>query len=294
MITPIVVFDEIDSTNAEARRRAEAGEAGPIWLTAAVQTAGRGRRGRVWETVTGNLAATYLFTTRKPPADAAQVSFVAALAAWELASTSLPRSGEGRDEARRSPGWGSQGSSEISGVDPTSPPPALRDSTLPIKGREDLAPSITVKWPNDLLINGRKASGILVESGQRADGLWVAVGIGINLTVAPEAAPDAAIVPTSFRAEGLEPPPPLEALSILDRAFRDWLTVWNNDGFPAIAAAWTIRAHGLGQSCTARLPNETVVGTAEGLDPDGALRLRLTDGAVRRITAGDVFFSGAD
>jgi BirA family biotin operon repressor/biotin-[acetyl-CoA-carboxylase] ligase len=249
--TPVVVFDEIDSTNAEARRRAEAGETGPLWFTAGVQTAGRGRRGRVWETVTGNLAASYLFTTLKPPSEAAQVSFVAALAAWELA--------------------------DRLGAADTLPSP----------------PSITVKWPNDLLINGRKASGILVESGQRADGLWVAVGIGINLAVAPEPAPDAAIVPTSFSAEGLEPPLPLDALSMLDRAFRDWLAVWNTDGFPAIAVAWTERAHGLGQSCTARLPAETVVGTAEGLDSDGALRLRLGDGTVRRITAGDVFFPGA-
>ena len=251
MITPVVVFDEIDSTNAEARRRAEAGETGPLWLTAGVQTAGRGRRGRVWETASGNLAATYLSTTPKPPAEAAQVSFVAALAACELASASLPMKGRG------------------------------------------ISTAITLKWPNDLLLNGRKAGGILVESGQRPDGLWVAVGIGINLALAPEPAPDAAIVPTSFRAEGVEPPSPLDALAILDRAFRDWLAVWNTEGFPPIAAAWTARAHGLGQSCTARLPAETVIGTAEGLDSDGALRLRLEGGTVRRITAGDVFFSGA-
>ena len=50
------------------------------------------------------------------------------------------------------------------------------------------------------------------------------------------------------------------------------------------------RAHGLGEPCTARLADETVEGVAEGLDADGALRLRLADGAIRRITAGDVFF----
>ena len=55
---PIETYDELDSTNAEARRRAEAGEGGPVWITAARQTAGRGRRGRAWSTNTGNLAAT--------------------------------------------------------------------------------------------------------------------------------------------------------------------------------------------------------------------------------------------
>jgi BirA family biotin operon repressor/biotin-[acetyl-CoA-carboxylase] ligase len=63
---PILRFDELDSTNAEARRRAEAGEAGPLWITAARQTAGRGRRGRAWETGEGNLAATLLITTHWP------------------------------------------------------------------------------------------------------------------------------------------------------------------------------------------------------------------------------------
>ncbi len=243
MTTPVVAFDEIDSTNAEARRRAEVGETGPVWFTAARQTAGRGRRGRSWETETGNLAATYLFTTTKPPGEAAQVSFVAALAACDLAT--------------------------------------------------GLGLASTVKWPNDLLVSGRKAAGILVESGQVAAGLWVAIGIGINLKLAPERAPDAAITPTSFRDEGVEPPSPREALARLDHALLHWLGVWDADGFPAIAGAWTIRAHGLGQTCTARLPAETVVGIAEGLDGDGALRLRLPDGTVRRITAGDVFFSGA-
>ena len=150
-----------------------------------------------------------------------------------------------------------------------------------------------MKWPNDLLLNGRKAGGILVESGRTARGLWVAVGIGINLKLAPDKAPDAAITPTSFRGEGVEPPTPSDALTRLDQALLHWLGVWTADGFPAIAAAWTERAHGLGQTCTARLPAETVVGVAEGLDGDGALRLRLPDGTVRRITAGDVFF-GAD
>ncbi|MCC7266157.1 MAG: biotin--[acetyl-CoA-carboxylase] ligase, partial [Caulobacteraceae bacterium] len=85
MSAPILAYDEIDSTNAEARRRAEAGEGGPLWITALTQTAGRGRRGRDWESPVGNLAATYLCTTDKSAADAAQVSFVAALAVAELA-----------------------------------------------------------------------------------------------------------------------------------------------------------------------------------------------------------------
>src|SRR3954470_13498402 len=135
---PVLSFDELDSTNAEARRRAEAGEGGPVWITAARQTAGRGRRGRNWSTETGNLAATLLTSTDVPAAEAAQLSFVAALAACDLADTCV-----GQGAAR-------------------------------------------LKWPNDVLVFGKKAVGILVESGARPDGrLWLAVGIGVNLAHAP-------------------------------------------------------------------------------------------------------------
>lgn len=136
--TPVEAYEELDSTNAEARRRAEAGEAGPVWITAARQTAGRGRRGRAWSTQAGNLAATLLFVTDKPAGEAAQVSFIAALAAMDLAEACL--------------GPGAAG----------------------------------LKWPNDLVVHGRKAVGILIESGARPDGrLWMAVGIGVNLAHAP-------------------------------------------------------------------------------------------------------------
>jgi BirA family biotin operon repressor/biotin-[acetyl-CoA-carboxylase] ligase len=240
-LPPIEALDEIDSTNAEARRRAEAGVTGPLWITTERQTAGRGRRGRAWETGEGNLAATLLFTTAKPPAEAAQVSFVAALAVADLASACVPAS------------------------------------------------LVSLKWPNDPMIAGKKASGILVESGPSPNGgLWIAVGIGVNLASAPVAAERPA---TTFAAHMIAPPPkPLEALTQLAQAFERWRALWDSSGFPAIADAWTARAHGLGQPCTARLGSETVEGVAEGLEPDGSLRLRLVDGGIRRITAGDVFF----
>ena len=89
---PVIAFEEIDSTNAEARRRAEAGEGGPLWITAARQSAGRGRRGRAWDTSTGNLAATLLLTTEKSAAEAAQLSFIAAFAIRDLARAFVPDS----------------------------------------------------------------------------------------------------------------------------------------------------------------------------------------------------------
>ncbi|MFN3514338.1 MAG: biotin--[acetyl-CoA-carboxylase] ligase [Phenylobacterium sp.] len=241
---PIEVYETLDSTNAEARRRAEAGEAGPVWIAALSQTAGRGRRGRAWDTGRGNLAATLLFVTDKPPAEAAQVSFVAALAAADLAETCL---GAGH---------------------------------------------VTLKWPNDVLLYGRKATGILVESGARADGtLWLACGIGANLAHAPKDVERPAAAFAEYMAG--PPPTPEAALEVLAASFERWRTLWARDGFAPIAEGWTRLAHGLGEPCEARLPNRTLKGVAEGLDAEGGLKLRLDDGALVRITAGDVFFGGA-
>jgi BirA family transcriptional regulator, biotin operon repressor / biotin---[acetyl-CoA-carboxylase] ligase len=237
----ILFFEDIDSTNAEARRRAEAGERGPLWITALRQHAGRGRRGRAWETGQGdNLAATCLFTTAMPPAQAAQVSFVAALAVADLIDAFS------RDRA-------------------------------------------SLKWPNDPLIAGRKAAGILVESGSMGEGrIWLAVGCGVNLA-RPPAQSDRPATALADHMDG-PPPTPREALLFLVPAMQSWRKVWEASGFAPIAEAWTRRAHGLGGPCVAQLSNETFHGVAEGLDPDGALRLRLANGEVRRITAGDVFF----
>src|SRR5262249_23038978 len=76
----VEAFDAIDSTILEARRRAERGELGPVWLIAKRQTAGRGRRGRAWASLEGNLLATYLFAAGQPPAQIAPLGFAAGVA----------------------------------------------------------------------------------------------------------------------------------------------------------------------------------------------------------------------
>jgi len=242
-IAPAIVFDSIDSTNAEARRRAEAGEAGPLWIAAKTQSAGRGRRGRNWRTDAGNLAATLLMRTQRTPADAARMSFVAALAVHDLIAAHAP------------------------------------------------AGTVGLKWPNDVLLAGRKVSGILIESGavKSGGGLWLAIGIGVNLVHAPEGLERPATSLADHLGEGRLPSFE-EAFDRLAEAFEAWRRIWEEQGFDAIAVAWTARAAGIGQACVVRLDRETFDGVAEGLDPDGALRLRTAGGELRRIHAGDVFF----
>jgi BirA family biotin operon repressor/biotin-[acetyl-CoA-carboxylase] ligase len=243
---PILSFDAIDSTNAEARRRAEAGEAGPLWITALEQTEGRGRRGRAWTTRRGNLAATLLIATDKAPADAARIAFVAALAVADLADAYVP-------------------------------------SAL-----------VRVKWPNDVLLDGCKLSGTLIESGRMADGrVWLALGMGVNLTHAPSSLErPATALADHLRVDVSGPPHPSEALAVLAQALARRMALWEQGGFEAVVDAWSARAANLGRRCTAALPNESIEGVAEALEPDGALRLRLDDGSLRRITAGDVFLPG--
>jgi BirA family biotin operon repressor/biotin-[acetyl-CoA-carboxylase] ligase len=81
-------------------------------------------------------------------------------------------------------------------------------------------------------------------------------------------------------------------LAVLAAAFARWSAIWDHQGFPAIADAWRQRAFGLGEPCIARTGTDTLEGVALDLDADGALRLRLADGAIRRVSAGDVFFGG--
>jgi BirA family biotin operon repressor/biotin-[acetyl-CoA-carboxylase] ligase len=227
-------YDELDSTNSQARRLAEGGEQGPLWISAARQTAGRGRRGRVWTSGEGNLAATLLLRPEAPASVTGQLSFVAALAAAETTAHFAPSA------------------------------------------------VITVKWPNDVLAEGKKLAGLLLEGGPG----WLAIGIGINLASFPDGTEFPA---TSLAQLGIAPPTAEEALTVLAARFAHWYDVWMKDGFEPIRSAWLVRAAGLGAPIRARLPNETREGVFEGIDQSGALLLN-EQGSVRAIAAGEVFF----
>jgi BirA family transcriptional regulator, biotin operon repressor / biotin---[acetyl-CoA-carboxylase] ligase len=86
----VVVLDFVDSTNSEALRRASAGERGPLWIVATEQSAGRGRRGRAWTSLAGNLHATLMMTDPSPPAAAPQLGFVAGLALHDAVAAAAP------------------------------------------------------------------------------------------------------------------------------------------------------------------------------------------------------------
>jgi len=232
-------FGEIDSTNEEARRRAEAGQPGPIWLRGDVQTKGRGRRGRDWVSPAGNLFATLLIRPAMSAPEAARLSFAAALSVADLLDAF---------------------------VEPSR---------------------VKLKWPNDVQLDGGKVCGILLESSARSDGAvdWLAVGIGVNLANHPHLDEPRTIA----LADVASPPSPSEALTHLAAAFAKWFAAYEAHGFAALREPWLARARGLGEPITVRLPREELHGTFAGIDEEGALVLE-TQGATRKITAGEVFF----
>ncbi len=152
------------------------------------------------------------------------------------------------------------------------------------------AESISVKWPNDVLLNSGKVSGILLEAfGETKSGnLTLAIGIGINLRNAPSI-PDADFPPTSVARETGKSHAPLDVLSILARRFDHWLDVDVEQGFTPIREAWISRAVGLRQPISVRLPGSTMEGIFTDVDADGLLVLETADG-LQTIAAGDVFF----
>ena len=148
--------------------------------------------------------------------------------------------------------------------------------------RFHLADGPALKWPNDLLLDGAKLSGILLERVEDA----VVIGFGVNLAHHPA---DTDRLATSFAAHGVlvEPAPFLE---ILAETFARWLARWRSEGLAPVRDRWVERAHPAGTALTARLPDgSSIDGLFERLDADGALILRLACGARRVIHAGDVF-----
>ncbi|MEL6267146.1 MAG: biotin--[acetyl-CoA-carboxylase] ligase [Pseudomonadota bacterium] len=158
-----------------------------------------------------------------------------------------------------------------------------------------LAPGagIAFKWPNDVLMEGAKIAGILLESSGRGAAVdWLVIGIGVNLVAAPDAAeirPGGA-TPGAIAALGGRRATPGEALAILDAALDRHLDRLAREGFAPIRRDWLARAARLGQTIGAGLATGRLDGVFEDVDLNGAVVLRTPDGARRVIAAADIYF----
>ena len=163
------------------------------------------------------------------------------------------------------------------------------------EGIEPLIPgsvAVRYKWPNDVLLNGRKAAGVLLESslGSKARLDWLVIGVGVNLVDFPKGTDFPA---TSLLAEGAEGVEPARVAEGFCQAFLAGYESWRDEGFAGVRQRWLGRAAGIGQTIEVRLEGETLSGIFAGLDGGGALILQRAGKEDRRISAGDVFFPAA-
>jgi BirA family biotin operon repressor/biotin-[acetyl-CoA-carboxylase] ligase len=236
----LIAHDTLASTNAEALVRGRAGETGPLWITAARQTAGRGRRGNVWASEPGNLYASLLLTDAAPGVHLPELCFVVALAVRDAVSAARP----------------------------------------------SLASKLKLKWPNDLLLDGAKLAGILIEAESAGGKTLTAAGIGVNCTRHPD---NLAYPATSLASHGASTTP-AALMHVLSRSMSARVVQWDRGaGFPPIRAEWLAHAAGIGGDIHVRLPDRELTGTFETLDHTGRLMLRLPGGTLEAITVGEVF-----
>lgn len=219
----LIELGTVDSTQEEAWRLIRRGTPNGTILTAEVQTAGRGRRGRGWDSPLGNLYASILLRGVERPHE---LSFVSGLAVADA-------------------------------LDP-------------------YAEGVALKWPNDVLVDGKKIAGILIEAEEQS----VVIGIGINLAHHPEGLP----YPATDLAGRVTAS---ELLPTLAHALAARLDEWKTLGFRNVREAWLERAWRLGARVTIEVggTKQRETGAFAGIDEEGAL---LLDPGMRRVLAGSL------
>ncbi|BAU89719.1 biotin-acetyl-CoA-carboxylase ligase [Methylorubrum populi] len=259
--------DRLDSTNSEAMRLAHGGESGPLWVTTRRQEAGRGRRGNAWTSPEGNLAASLLLPVAGvAPEMVATLGFVAGVALVDAI----------RDACRLDPA-------------PLASQAGRADAAAP-HALASAPAAIHLKWPNDVLADGHKLAGILLEAetlpgGRRA----VVVGFGVNVAAAPEGLPYPAAALSAFSAADAP-----RLLEFLSERFVEAVRIWNKGrGFSNIRRRWLERAAGVGAPVSVRMAEVTLTGIFETIDEGGRLVILAPDGTRRTVTAGEVHFGSA-
>jgi BirA family biotin operon repressor/biotin-[acetyl-CoA-carboxylase] ligase len=154
---------------------------------------------------------------------------------------------------------------------------AVWDALQPLVGKRELK----LKWPNDLLLDGGKLAGILLECANSNGAHHVVIGIGINLRSAP-------VIKGIKISFGVDITPG-ELLPVIASRMEHWVDTWRSGNYAKITAAWLERAGGVGEQIHVKLANDiSQSGTFLGLDDNGSLILGLADGNKQLITAGDV------
>ncbi len=241
----LLSYDVLDSTNDEAKRLAGGGATHGAVIWARAQTNGKGRLGRHWESLDGNLFTSILLSPDCDMPSCAQLSFAAAL--------------------------------------------AVADTLKPIVSDEY---KIQCKWPNDVLLNGKKLCGVLLESfttleEDGSDRQWVVVGVGVNIDSYPE---ETLFPATCLKESGVEI---ISAKIVLSRFVYNFIhryDAWIANGFEALKDDWTEAAYGINEPIEAHVGKDIIKGRFDSIDAFGRLLIEDSSGAMQSVSAGDVFF----
>ena len=233
-------YEELGSTSDRAKELADEGADPGTVVVAETQTAGRGRRGRVWASPPRrNLYFSVILRPELPPARAPELTLVASVALCD----------------------------------------ALRQAGV----------QAGIKWPNDLLVSGKKIAGILTELAAEPDRVhWVVVGAGVNVNARAEDFPEElrAAATSVLLERGQAAPRALFAAACFT-ALEEWLDRHAEDGFGPVRDAWRERSVTLGREVIVEADGREIAGNAEDIDESGALLVRSRAG-VERILSGDV------
>jgi BirA family biotin operon repressor/biotin-[acetyl-CoA-carboxylase] ligase len=262
-------FDTVGSTSLEAVDLLKAGDAGQVWFAALQQTSGKGRRGRAWASPHGNLAASLLLTFPSGNNSLASLGFVAGVALIRAFGDVFPTGHVAFGLAASEKGQKS-GLSEPTG------------------------PQIALKWPNDVLANGEKLAGILLEAhAMPSGGQAVVIGIGVNVVEAPTGL----AYPTTCLSDlisGNAAGDKISAVQLFAALADNWVDIfgmWDEGrGLADVLDIWRENATGFGTKIGVNTPHGIVRGVFQDIDQDGRLLVRHEDGTLSTISAGDVHF----
>ena len=273
----LFVFDELDSTNLEAVRIAKNNKPDRDYIILAKsQTKGRGRSGKNWQSTSGNLHASLLIKPNKELELLPQLSFVTALAVYDSVSL-LSMSSCGLTTGSSSKKYKYKKLRLFRFMlDLISKP---RDDTL--------STNIHLKWPNDVLVGGKKISGILLESVKVEDVYYLIIGVGINITYHPINIDQPT---TSLVAEELPVITPQALLEILIENFEKYYQIWEKNGFSFIRETWLKHAYKLHENISVKYQNDIVTGTFQGIDSIGRIILQLPSKKILSFSTAELSF----
>lgn len=242
----IYEFNKINSTNSKAFDYIKSGQAfNNQVILAHQQTLGRGRKDRVWKSPKGNLYASLILQKNLPVQNIWQLSFLGVMVLREVVAYLLQKQG---------------------------------------LSFEEIANVLKIKWPNDLILDNKKLSGLLLESiVNNSFAEYIILGFGINIISHPQG--------TLFQATNLQEfgifIDQKQFLRLFLNKFTQIYQNWLNFGFSSIIKYWRFNAYNFKKKITVKLDEKKIVGIYEDLDQEGNLLLKVND-EVLKISAADI------